>query len=125
MTKKFSSAVLVCALAALALAAPWSAVAQPRVLDFRLVNDTGFAIVYLYVSPTKSDVWGEDVLGVDILRDEQAVDIEFSREETTCLWDIKIIDEEEDEVVWERFNLCEAVEITLRWENGTPTAIVK
>jgi hypothetical protein len=89
------------------------------------VNGTKYTIVELYVSPTNDDKWGEDVLGEDILKPGQKVDIEFSRSESTCTWDLKIVDEDKDEVEWEKFNLCEISEITLKYENGKPTAIIK
>ncbi|HEX6324611.1 MAG TPA: hypothetical protein VFZ36_12865 [Vicinamibacterales bacterium] len=122
---RFKFAVLACALAAVSVTSSAAAAAQRRVLDFTLVNKTPYTIVELYVSPTKDEQWGEDVLGKDILEPGKEVEITFSRGETTCIWDLKIVDEDEDEVEWEKFNLCEASEITLKYENGKPTAIIK
>ena len=122
--KYIKFAVLTLALAALAASSPLAA-PQRRVLDFTLVNGTKYTIMQLYVSPTRDDKWGEDVLGEDVLKPGEEVEITFSRAETTCMWDLKIVDEDKDEVEWEKFNLCEASEITLKYENGKPTAIVK
>jgi hypothetical protein len=104
---------------------PAAAVAQNRNLDFTLVNKTGLTIVELYISTTKDDKWGEDVLGRDVLNDSEKVTIKFSPRETSCRWDLKIVDEDKDEVEWEDFNLCEANEITLMYERGKPTATIK
>ena len=123
--KNIKLAVLACALAAVALTSSVAASSQRRVLDFTLVNSTKYTILELYVSPTNDDKWGEDVLGKDVLKPGEKVDIEFSRGETTCMWDLKIVDEDKDEVEWEKFNLCEASEITLKYENGQATAIIK
>lgn len=123
--KRFKFALLACALTAVSLTSSVAASQQRRVLDFTLVNGTRYTIVELYVSPTKDDKWGEDVLGKDILKPGEKVDIEFSRSESTCTWDLKIVDEDDDEVEWEKFNLCEISEITLKYENGKPTAIIK
>ena len=99
---------------------------QNPALDFTLINQTGLTIVELYLSPTTEDTWGDDVLGLDVLEDEKKVDIAFSPKARTCNWDLKIVDEDDDEVVWEKLNLCEAVEITLLYEKGgKPTAVIK
>ena len=46
--------------------------------DFRLVNKTGYELKALYVAPSKSDDWQDDVLGQDTLADGQAVNVHFS-----------------------------------------------
>lgn len=121
-----SVAVAVCAVATaiLSASAP-SAAPQNRKLDFGLINKTGVVITELYVSPSDDDEWGEDVLGRDVLKNGERVDIEFSRKETTCKWDLKMIDEDKDEGVWENLDLCTINEITIMWENKKPTAIIK
>lgn len=93
--------------------------------DFTLVNKTGLTINELYVSPSNDDEWGEDVLGADILKDAAKVDIEFARKEKACKWDLKIVDEDEDDITWEDIDLCQASEITLKYEGKKPTAIIK
>ena len=93
--------------------------------DFTLVNKTGLTINELYVSPSNDDEWGEDVLGADILANGAKVEIEFARKEKACKWDLKIVDEDEDDIVWEDIDLCKASEITLKYEGKKPTAIIK
>jgi hypothetical protein len=93
--------------------------------DFVLINKTGLTIDELYVSPTTTNDWEEDVLGVDTLPDGGHVTIKFSRDTTACQWDLKIVDEEDDSVVWSNINLCKAEEITLKYEGKRPTAIIK
>lgn len=99
--------------------------AQNRKLDFTLVNKTGLTIEQIYVSPSDDDEWGEDVMGKDVLDNGESVDIEFSRKETTCSWDLKIVYEKQNSVTWTKLNLCTANEITLRYENKKPTAVIK
>jgi hypothetical protein len=93
--------------------------------DFTLINKTGLTIDELYVSPTSVNDWEEDVLGVDTLANGAKIDIKFSRKESVCSWDMKIVDEDGDEVVWTKLDLCKAEEITLNYANGKPTAIIK
>jgi hypothetical protein len=94
-------------------------------LDFTLVNKTGMVITHVYVSPSDSDEWGEDIMEKDVLGKNESVDIVFSRKESSCNWDLKIIDSDEDEVEWEELNLCKASKITLKYENKHATAIIE
>jgi hypothetical protein len=123
--KTLKTAILGCALALVAFSSSTAAAPQNRKLDFKLVNKSTYVIVELYVAPSSQDEWGEDVLGTDVLPNNESVDIEFERSETTCNWDLKIVDEDEDEVTWTKLNLCTANEITLRYENGKPVATIK
>ncbi|GMV21482.1 MAG: hypothetical protein AMXMBFR57_14310 [Acidimicrobiia bacterium] len=116
-----ASAVLLLSLSTVTFAAPQ----QRKNLDFTLVNKTGVDIMEVYLSPTSDDEWGSDVMGKDILENGQKVDITFSSAETECNWDLKVVDEDDDEIVWTKLNLCTANEITLMWENKKPTAIIK
>lgn len=83
------------------------------------------ALVELYVSPSNDEEWGEDILGQDVLGDDESADITFTRGEASCNWDLKIVDEDEDEVTWTSLNLRTANEVTLRYQNGKPVAFVK
>jgi hypothetical protein len=112
-------------LAAVAITSTAARASQGRNLDFTLINKTGVTIEEIYVSPSDDDKWGKDVMGRDVLKNGEKVDITFSRSEATCKWDLKIIDEDKDEGVWENIDLCKAEEITIMWENKKPTAIIK
>lgn len=107
------------AAAALALllgtAAP-SAIAGEQ--DFTLRNRTGIEIHELYVAPTKSDEWEEDILGRDTLPDDEDVEITFSRKEKAKNWDIKVVDGEGTSVEWHKLNLKEISRVTLYLKNG-------
>jgi len=98
---------------------------QNRKLDFTLVNKTGFTIDEVYVSPNDDDDWGEDVMGKDVLDDGESVDITFSRKETTCNWDLKVVDSDKHSIEWTKLDLCKANEITLKYDGKKPTAIIK
>ena len=114
-------------IALVALAASLSApvLAQQSKLDFTLLNRTGLVIQELYVSPDESDNWEEDVLGRDVLKHNASIDITFSRTEKSCDWDLKIKDEDGDEIEWDSLDLCAASHITLLYQNNKPTAIIK
>ena len=121
--------VLACAVAVCAAAAFGStsakAAGQNQKLDFTLVNKTGFTIDSVFVSPADDDDWGEDVMGKDVLDNGESVEITFSPKEKACKWDLKVVDSDKDEVEWTEIDLCKASEITLKYENKKPTAVIK
>ena len=95
-------------------------------LDFVLVNKTGLVIDELYISPASAEDWQEDVLGIDTLADGEKVKISFSGGESEKKWDIRIVDEDKDEVVWEGFDLSEIKKLTLFYrKGGKPTAKIE
>jgi hypothetical protein len=89
--------------------------------DFTLVNKTGLQIDKVFVSPSKVDTWGDDILGRDVLGDGEKVDIKFGHSATACHYDLKIVDAEKDSVVWEDINLCECDVLTLKYEGKHAT----
>jgi hypothetical protein len=123
--KNLIKPLLIAALALTAVASVTVNAAQRRNLDFTLVNKTGIDVHEVYLSPTSDDSWGEDVMGKDILKSGEKVDITFSSAETECNWDMKIVDEDKDDIIWTKLNLCTANEITIMYEGKKPTAIIK
>ena len=114
-----------CALSAISLSSPVDASSERRLLDFTLVNATPVVVMELYISPAAGEQWGGDVLGQEIVPPGEAREIAVSRSETTCLWDIKIVDEDNKKRQWTRFNLCEASALTLKYAKGKFAATVK
>lgn len=126
MKQYLKPAIVASCLAVVALASiTLQATQQRRNLDFTLVNKTGLTINEVYLSPTNDDEWGEDVMGRDVLKNGEKVDITFASSETECNWDLKIVDADDDDVEWTKLNLCTANEITLMYEGKKPTAIIK
>src|SRR4051812_20066775 len=92
-------------IAALGLAgAPGMALAADQ--DFTLINRTGYTISEVYVAPSKSSDWEEDVLGQDTLEDRTTVDINFSRSENPCRWDLKVVYDDKTTAEWAALDLC-------------------
>ena len=87
--------------------------------DFTLVNRTGYTISEVYVAPTRSDDWEEDVMGQDVLNNGDVVEITFPKRESTCIYDIAVVFDDGEEADWRNFNLCEVSRITLFYNNST------
>jgi hypothetical protein len=107
-------AALICASATLALSQ--SAFAQAK-QDFTLINATGYVISHVYVSPSKADDWGDDILGKSTMDDDEEVHITFSRGAKTCDWDLKVTYEDDNSsVVWHEFDLCKISKIKIKYD---------
>jgi hypothetical protein len=93
-----------------------SAVLVAQKQNFTLINKTGGQIDKVFVSPVKTDTWGEDILGRDVLDDGEKVDIKFPHSETACHYDLKIVDENKASIEWNDINLCECDSLTLKYD---------
>jgi hypothetical protein len=99
-----------------------SALAQDAKQDFTLVNATGVEINEVHITPHDADEWGEDVLGRDVLQNDEECDIQFHPQEDVCSWDIRIADKEGNAIEWESIDLCKWTKITLKYDGQTATA---
>jgi hypothetical protein len=84
--KMFVAAALVVGLSNLAAAADYY-------VD--ITNETGYTIMYMYVSPDHSDSWEEDVLGEDVLRTGKTQRVNLNGYKSP-IFDIKLVDEDGD-----------------------------
>ena len=88
--------------------------------DFNLVNKTGYDIKSVFVSPSKSSDWEDDVLGKESLGDGDSWDIKFRRSSHTCKWDLKVVYEvDSSTAVWSDIDLCQVEKITIRYNKNT------
>lgn len=88
--------------------------------DFTLVNQTGYDISHVYVSPSNANEWGEDILGADVLEDKAEVEIEFERGDKTCNWDLSVTYADDDsKATWKKIDLCTVSVVTIRYNRAT------
>lgn len=123
--KVISKTKLIAAISVLALFLTATAFALPGKQDFVLHNETGVEIHELYVSPTTTEDWEEDVLGVDTLPDGESVKITFEDREKRSKWDLKVVDSKGNSIEWEALNLLEISDVTLHYKDGKAWADVK
>ena len=79
--------------------------------DFTLHNDSSLDIDYVYVSPSASNFWGDDILGEDVLPSGEQVDITFDDPRTTCVWDIKAVAHDGSEGYIYNVDLCSVSDV--------------
>ena len=82
-------------------------------LDFALTNFTGATLKAVYISPSDSPGWEENVLGSDKLEDGNTVNIRFSSEERVSLWDLRVDGADGHYAEWKSINLSDVSRITL------------
>lgn len=93
--------------------------------DFKLINDTGVEIHAVYVAPSDSTDWEEDILGKDTLASGENVEITFDRAEKAPKWDLRVEDKDGNFIVWDDLDLTEISEVTLNYKDKKATATVK
>ena len=95
-----------------------SPVAFAGAQDFYLVNNTGYDIYVVNVSPASSDNWEEDVLGSSILPNGESVRVNFGVGNTQY-WDLQVKFQDGSGLYWESIDLLSYGQIIL---NGDGTA---
>lgn len=88
-------------------------------LDFTLVNSTGYSIKEVYVAPTSSDEWGDNIMK-SVLKDGQQLKVSFHPKATATKWDLRIVWEDDGKaVVWHDYKLTDIEKITLKYNEDT------
>ncbi len=88
-----------------------SAFAGPR--NFKLVNRTGKDIRHLYISPSRSNYWEEDILGRSIFYRGRSATIVLPSGKIRY-WDIRAEFEDHNVTEWHKIDMFRASKIVLR-----------
>ena len=73
-----------------------------------IVNDTSWTMTHFYASNVDRTVWEEDILGRDILYPGERVRVDIDDGTGYCLYDLKAVFEDGDEVVRSGFDVCDS-----------------
>jgi hypothetical protein len=84
--------------------------------DFRIVNRTGYDINEVYVSPSRANNWGNDVMGDGTLDNNKFRNIRFSPNARACHYDLKVVYSDKDTAEWTDIDLCTVEKITLHYD---------
>ncbi|AVO45824.1 hypothetical protein [Phreatobacter cathodiphilus] len=114
-------AFLLAAFAALSLSmAPGDARAQAQ-QDFVLVNRTGYTIDEVYVSASNVNSWEEDLMGDDSLENGQQLNVRFARNTSQCMFDIKVVYDDQETAEFRGINLCQVSRVTIFYNRSAGT----
>lgn len=78
---------------------------------FQVVNHSGHVIVTLNVSPQGSNRWGPDILGREVLANNEQASVTFDNSEDECVWDIRVTFDDQTMNDERGINLCEISEV--------------
>ncbi|MBP5200995.1 MAG: hypothetical protein J6Z82_10165 [Schwartzia sp.] len=96
-----------------------SSVAFAGAQDFVLVNNTGYPIYVVNVSPASSDNWQNDILGSQVLGNGQMCQVNFGVG-SQQYWDINAVFEDGSSLSWYGIDLLSVAQVTLN-NDGTAT----
>ncbi len=87
-----------------------------------IINRTGYTIYYLKVSPGSADDWGDDWLGDDVLMDGDHVMLDLTDRGygKYCEFDIKAVDEDDDNYIQWGVDFCDRTKIILTMDDYVP-----
>lgn len=89
--------------------------------DFTVVNRTGYQIDKIFVAPSKSSDWEEDVMGDDVMEDGSSQPITFDGATSACKYDLKAVYHDGDTAEWGGLDLCTVSKVTLHYNAKTDT----
>ena len=100
--------------AALALlAALWAMPAFADQRDFNVVNGSSIVLTHVFVSPSDTADWGDDIMGRDVLAPDETVSVTFGKfDANTCLYDVKVLAQSGQTGVLYKVDLCTVTTVT-------------
>lgn len=81
--------------------------------NFSILNSTGHTVLTVKVSPTSESSWGPDILGANVLRNGQTLEVSFDRNTTECNYDIQATYDDGDTTDMRGVNLCQVGTVNL------------
>jgi len=114
-------AFLIAAFAALSLSMATGDVHAQAQQDFVLVNRTGYTIDEVYVSASNANSWEEDLMGDDSLENGQQLNVRFARDTSQCMFDIKVVYDDQETAEFRGINLCQVSRVTIFYNRSSRT----
>jgi hypothetical protein len=100
--RKLHIAALIALTLALPVTLPLSA--APRKASIKVINQSKWDIHHLFLAARTSHEWGVDQLGEKVIRTGES----FTLTDIECdLYDIRVVDEDGDECILEKQDLCD------------------
>jgi hypothetical protein len=99
-----------------------TASSNSQALYFFVNNNTGVTLNNIYVTPSETTDWGNDILPSDLFDDQTSVRVDIPADYgSTCLFDMKITDLEGNAVIFTGMDACKLHTLTINWD-GTYSA---
>ena len=119
------NSVMVLVAASLLLGCAAGVKAEELNLDFQLVNSTGYSIKEVFIAPTSTTEWGDNILKA-ALKDGETLKVSFHPKATATKWDLRIVWEDDGKaVMWTDYKLTDIEKITLKYDEDTEKTTAK
>ncbi|HEY5534363.1 MAG TPA: hypothetical protein VIL99_05440 [Ignavibacteria bacterium] len=90
-----------------------------QALTYQVVNNTGVTLVDVYVTPSETNNWGNDILPNDLFENGSTITVTIPADYgTTCMFDMKITDAAGGHVTFTDIDACKLVKLQI---NGDGT----
>ena len=90
-----------------------------QALTYDVVNNTGVTLVDVYVTPSETNHWGNDILPNHLFENGMTISVTIPADYgTTCMFDMKITDAAGGSVIFSGIDACRLVTLKL---NGDGT----
>ena len=90
-----------------------------QALTYDVINNTGFTLVDIFVSPAETNHWGNDILPNNLFENGSTVTVTIPAEYgQTCMFDMKITDTAGNFVVFHNIDACKLIKMQI---NGDGT----
>lgn len=90
-----------------------------QALTYDVVNNTGFTLVDIFVTPAEQNHWGNDILPNNLFENGSTVTVTIPAEYgETCMFDMKITDTAGNFVVFHNIDACKLIKLQI---NGDGT----
>ena len=87
--------------------------------SYDVVNNTGFTLVDVFVTPAETDHWGKDILPNDLFENGSTIKVTIPPDYgTTCMFDMKITDAAGGHITFTNIDICKIVKLQI---NGDGT----
>jgi hypothetical protein len=93
-------------------------------LNFSLINLTSGPVTGVYLSPSASNGWEENILAGSDLKSGNILNIRFNPNETAVTWDMRIEGADGRYAEWKNLNLGDTSQITLRLDLSPRLTVV-
>lgn len=84
--------------------------------DVQITNKAGFDFYEVHFAPAHSANWGEDVLNMNVILNNETVTVHWDKGDQD-LYNLMVIDEQGHKFYWSKLNLKEVSRITLKPES--------
>ena len=90
-----------------------------QALTYDVVNNTGFTLVDVFVTPAETNNWGNDILPNNLFENGMTISVTIPADYgETCTFDMKITDLNGDFVVFHGIDACKLIKLQI---NGDGT----